>query len=1092
MGNSIQHIDLLEGVIVMAAIDGEGRYVPLESSSLERKIEAVKAMPGHLHTIAVAEGKDEDEPADGAYRLIRAKDFDDLIKKLKENGGLFGEALRKRAGEERSALWLPDNGAKNADWEKLYQVPHLKRVEKIKPGTFRLADVGEEHEGQRLSIAGWEEKLGAAHFKLDEPVDANKLVQDMLGASSMSGIFLGPPGSGKSSFLGWLTKELASKKPANDRLRPFPILIRLAEWEKDGTPKLKDYLVKQTKKLLPSDTDKCRQFLENWLDQGRLILLFDGLDEIGDPSFRTFADIIEELKQQGQRFIVSCRTVSRGRYEALDLPIYYIDALTPEQRNAYIEAFPWKDRERRDKLKVHLLQAPNIQALSTNPLMLAFLCHTLDTNTEIALPLVRVELIGSMLNNMLNREPKGRARPEGLNRLLDKGFGYDDMAVADWLGRICFDIFVKQGASNLVFSKSRLQKLFNKHCGIKDRNERDKVRNTFIAEMEWRGILRPHPGGYMFFHLIVQEYLVALELARRLEKKKGLKKKLSCGGKKKPLGEWLYDWSLDPGWEEIMLLTAGLLEKPAAYLAHIYEPSRDTLFRHRLSLAARMTGEIAQEHYQVKATKDTAREILDQAQDIWISSDNSPTQRPVLAQLNKAALMMWRRPDQNGKCNQYFHQALISKEKLLSRQSHPVLKEYGSIIIDKSLVSSLLNNLEQSDERMRYVAAGALGEMGEAVKDHTDVINALCKAWDTADENNERLLRYNIIKALSSIIGEDIAYKEKIIGNILGNLSKDDDELRYWAVDTLWAMGKVLARHEKVIKALLNALQKDKSWWVRFRAAETLGKMGGTLAKNDKVKNILSKKLKDPDKYVQLAANWSLSAIGFEDHSDPPSSAEQQSNEISKTFSDFLSDMKGNEEKRHQAVLDFGRLGELAAYSKNHNEITHIFKGGDKISWLASILGIIKEASSNQEFIEELLKALQDKDKKVRSSAAKALSAMEAIGEKINELPENIIPVLLSALQDEDRMVRLWAGDLFWKRCKTVTSSKLLHSVLESGIKYPSTNTRKSFIESLASFGRAANRPPITDMLKECAASDDQPEEVRQAAHDALIQICGE
>ncbi|MCF6197952.1 MAG: NACHT domain-containing protein [Hyphomicrobiaceae bacterium] len=990
MNRLVSQATLLEGVIIMTAADDRGRYLPL--SDLLAKIKAVRALPGQIHTIAVAKGQKETKPKDKAYKLIKAANYTDLLRQLEENGGLFGDALRQQAREERSALWLPDNRQVDVDWKRLYQIPQLKKVEVI--SNARLPKEQEkDKKRQRMSVSGYEEALGAEHFQeVESRVPARDLMNQLLEARLKNAVLLGPPGSGKSSLLNWLSVQLAREKPAS-ALRPFPLLVRLAQWEERGPKRsLEDYLALWTKQISPEiPADKRHTFLAEWLNKGRLILLFDGLDEIGEPFFWHFARIINRLKQGKCRFVVSCRTVSRGRYEALDLPIYYIDALTPKQRDAYIDAFPWHDEfaERAEKLKSHLPAASNIHALSCNPLMLSFLCHTLNSSAEISLPFVRAELIGKMLRNMLEQEPAGRSRPEALERTLAElpRKNYRPTTIMTWLGKIAFALFESEDKSSLVFDADRFEKICLKEAGLDD-----DLLGLFLAEMQWRGIIRPHPGGYMFFHLIIQEYLVALELARRLEKKNGLKKRLSFGGDKKELGEWLYDWSIDPRWEEIMLLTAGLLDEPADYLAHIYDPAHDTLFRHRLSLAARMTGEVSSGRYGQKALKKASGIVLDTAREIWIYAENYKPQEYVLNQINKSVLMLWQRPDKSMQIDHRF-QLCIIKQINSSWKVASLFERLGAVAARPEILLALIQALEDGDRSARTSAANALRMMGAVVSENLSrTIPRDEEYWQTRKT-----------EALNSKTVKIKTLTPKMLGFVIGEIEASQN----WFINE--TATEIVERHgidmPKFIYALAHMLKDEDFPPMSQMIAKVLGKIGVEAA-TPEVLSALIQKREDTDIGVHITAVASLRMIG------------------AITISEVLSLLtQPLQDSRH-----------------------------DAFPTIVSALTTLGAKAATPATITSLIQALKNND---WQTCAQVVWALEKIG--IEAIDYKMLQLIINFASSECKLSRM------------------------SGI-----------IRGLSTFGLAANRPPITTLLEECAASDDQPEEVRQAAHDALIKIRGE
>lgn len=114
-------------------------------------------------------------------------------------------------------------------------------------------------------------------------------------------LILGKPGVGKTTFLKHLAVDCS-----NGKFQPnlIPVLIELRKIQSKGW-RLLDALSEE----LSTDNQQTK----NLLEEGRLLILMDGLDEVPTDSFRRnvqeqLRSLAQEPKHSGNRFILTCRT----------------------------------------------------------------------------------------------------------------------------------------------------------------------------------------------------------------------------------------------------------------------------------------------------------------------------------------------------------------------------------------------------------------------------------------------------------------------------------------------------------------------------------------------------------------------------------------------------------------------------------------------------------------------------------------------------------------------------------------------------------------------------------------------------------------
>lgn len=185
-------------------------------------------------------------------------------------------------------------------------------------------------------------------------------------------LILGEPGTGKTTALLALARELAVKAGEDDQ-QPIPVVLNLATW---GTRRsdLDDWVVDE----LNSKYQIPREIGRRWLAHNDLALLLDGLDEV-TPSFRLacMVEINQFRQEHGLTGIAICCRLEE--YQRAGLPLQLggailLKRLAPEQ----IQEIMALAGEQLSALRRLLDQDPQLEELAQTPLMLnilAIACH---------------------------------------------------------------------------------------------------------------------------------------------------------------------------------------------------------------------------------------------------------------------------------------------------------------------------------------------------------------------------------------------------------------------------------------------------------------------------------------------------------------------------------------------------------------------------------------------------------------------------------------------------------------------------------------------------------------------------------------------
>ncbi|NES06667.1 MAG: NACHT domain-containing protein, partial [Okeania sp. SIO2F4] len=157
---------------------------------------------------------------------------------------------------------------------------------------------------------------------------------DELGAGRTL-LILGEPGSGKTTTLLELARDLINRTEA-DLTQPIPVVFNLSSWEgKKQT--IADWLVLE----LHTKYQVSQQIGKAWIQEQRLLLLLDGLDEVSRDIRENCVDALNKFCQEyGQTEIVVCSRIRD--YEALSSQLkfqaaIYLQPLSLEQIQEYLK-----------------------------------------------------------------------------------------------------------------------------------------------------------------------------------------------------------------------------------------------------------------------------------------------------------------------------------------------------------------------------------------------------------------------------------------------------------------------------------------------------------------------------------------------------------------------------------------------------------------------------------------------------------------------------------------------------------------------------------------------------------------------------------
>ncbi|MGJ3244725.1 MAG: NACHT domain-containing protein [Elainellaceae cyanobacterium] len=379
---------------------------------------------------------------------------------------------------------------------------------------------------------------------------------------------LGSPGAGKSTFLHkmglealkgtkFLRKmELESLKGTKVRLRHhcIPVLLELKRLTEQSI---------DIKKLIAQEFQTCNfpraeEFTNRALKQGKLLILFDGLDEVPtnnlNNAIRTIQDFVDQYS--GNRYIASCRIAAyRANFRRFtDVAIADFDDQQIEQFIHNWFSSPQDQQAGKGTKCWKVLQRPENAAakeLAHTPLLLTFLCLVYGRSQRF--PVNRAVLYGKALRILLEEWAAEKAILqeeiyEGLSTELEEAL----------LSEIACRGFTND---QLFFSRRELvdaiKTFLSSNLNAPQHLDGEAVLEAIAIQ---QGIfVERAEDAYSFSHLTLQEYLTAqyIDDHHRIQ-------------------QLVSDHLFDDRWREVFLLVSGLMRGGADELLLLMEEKAKT------------------------------------------------------------------------------------------------------------------------------------------------------------------------------------------------------------------------------------------------------------------------------------------------------------------------------------------------------------------------------------------------------------------------------------------------------------------------------------------------------------------------------------
>lgn len=364
---------------------------------------------------------------------------------------------------------------------------------------------------------------------------------------------LGDPGSGKSTLLKFLVFSICSNRNENAIFSDIvPVYIRISDYEryyKSFQKPISEYIINHYEK-------KFESILVEGLENNKLALFFDGLDEINDVHIRH--DIVTEINNfialyPLNKIIVTSRKVGYsetrlsshfGHFELMDFDLPQIKTFAKNWYSSIAENSDKNIEEANKKAEIlikSISRNKSVIRLARNPLLVTIIA--LIDYQGTTLPEKRVELYdiatSTFLENWVNQRRTARK------------ITFDKSGLIEILAPIAF--YIHTNYSDGLIMEDEFKKLLSKSYtdiypftskkeAQKDVNDIiDFIREDagFIFE---KGRNKNAIALFGFIHLTFQEYFASIEFATKWKE----------GYFKDNLGDYIFN----SNWHEVLMLAA--------------------------------------------------------------------------------------------------------------------------------------------------------------------------------------------------------------------------------------------------------------------------------------------------------------------------------------------------------------------------------------------------------------------------------------------------------------------------------------------------------------------------------------------------------
>ena len=614
--------------------------------------------------------------------------------------------------------------------------------------------------------------------RLEKSTGKNFSAQKLLTEStSKKFVLLGAPGSGKTTLLSYFAVMLAQKQPEILGLAAhtdlLPIIIKIRDLAKRAEHlSILDYIRHFASgnlqvKELPTG------FFEYWLDDGRALILLDGLDEVANEAKRyEIVNQIEVFLDQypENRTIITSRPAGykSAFFRTEEFPRYTLESFDDDKIELFVKKWyesrfedPEESQRRQESLREALAEQKRIKELARNPLLLTIIA--LIHRYEAYLPRQRHKLYDRAVKTLLTNWDAGKE----LNYKLPCEYLHHD-DIERLMQQLAYWIHTQGGTGDkeggTLIDKEELIKQLKEFIveekSIK-RHQAEKEAERFVAHIQERAGLLNEQGQdcYAFVHKTFQEYLAAQEIKDKQE-----------GDGDEVVLEHIEKYLHDPHWREVLLLLIAQQhrKKTAKFLKYIL--AQDTPYEQWLHRNLFFAASCLAEDLEVQ-DESVVQQILQQLVNLEISDDGRVGEK-IREQVFKSFCSLNE--------SRFEAQALQLLKDSAQHIDEKRLQEYRAALGEKEeVIKILIARLADEDSSVRGYAADALSNLGNA---SVQVVDALLLRLADKDSS----VRENAADALGKLGNGSV----QVVDALLLRLADEDSSVRGNAALALGKLGK--------------------------------------------------------------------------------------------------------------------------------------------------------------------------------------------------------------------------------------------------------------------------------------------------------------